>query len=154
MNDWTNPISWLPGLLIFVGWLLFGAMRPVRDFYIVQRLYFGRMDDGSRGARVGAHFEGFADYLAAKAFFDQQETVYISVTDGGGATEAEHSVIVVPSRSKKAAITRAGSNRRGDIHILHQTPLADISRRRRAWVELLKLQAENEVDRRAEAAGN
>jgi hypothetical protein len=55
---------------------------------------------GAGGVRVGAHFEGFADYLAAKAFFDQQETVYISVTDGGGATEAEHSVIVIPSRSK------------------------------------------------------
>jgi hypothetical protein len=49
MNDWTNPISCLPGFQIFVGWLLFGALRPVRDFYIVQRLYFSRMDDGSRG---------------------------------------------------------------------------------------------------------
>ncbi len=129
-----GPSDWSPTFLLLLAWLLYERLRPVKDYYVIQRLYFVRLYlDPWRGNQCSAHYHGFDDYLAAKAVFDLHELEYISVLDDAG-TEAEHSLFIVPARSKTSAINRLRSNKSvAGKELLHRTPYRDILKRRTYW---------------------
>jgi hypothetical protein len=85
------------------SWLLFvlyDALRPIRDYYVLQRHYFERLyEEPWRGKLFAAHYHGFEDYFAAKAAIERHEGVMDDLQQ-----EAEHSVFMVPARNKQAAI--------------------------------------------------
>lgn len=84
MSEWvnTNPRDWALTFLLLLAWLLYNALRPVKDYYVLQRLYFDRLhQDPWRDDQFSAHYHGFDDFLAAKAVFDLYEAEYIQVLD-------------------------------------------------------------------------
>lgn len=132
MAEWIDPRNWTAAFLLFVACLLYEALRPIRDRYIVQRRYFDRIYRPPwRGKLFGEHYEGFDDFLAAKASFDRVESSMLVLDTA--AQEAEHSLFVVPARSKTAAIARLKAGKAHDKHLLHQTPINDILKRRTFW---------------------
>jgi hypothetical protein len=62
------------------------------------------------------------------------ETIYIETLDHEHQ-EAEHSLFMVPARSKSAAITRLRMEKAYDKRLLHVTPFSDILKRRAYWKE-------------------
>jgi hypothetical protein len=131
MSEWTV-------LLLFVAWLLYGALRPVRDYYVLQRLYFDRLYEHPwRGKLSDAHYHGFDDYLAAKAVFDLNEVRFIGGLDDS-VQEAEHSLFMVPARSKSAATARLKAGKAYNKALLDQTLYGNILKRREYWQKAAK----------------
>ena len=76
-------------LLLFGAWVLYVVVRPVRDYYVLQRVYFDRQykepwrgEVPGRSAQAAyVYYHGFDNYLAAKIarkfsllkYFPQQE---------------------------------------------------------------------------------
>jgi hypothetical protein len=133
MTEWGNPWNLAGVFLLFVAWLLYEAVRPVKDFYVLERLYFVRLyEEPWRGEQASDYYHGFDDYLAAKVLFDQHEVEYIGFLDDG-LREAEHSVFMVPARTKLAAITTLKSGKAYQKELLHRTPFGKILQRRAEW---------------------
>jgi hypothetical protein len=138
-------------LLLFGAWVLYVVVRPVRDYYVLHRVYFDRQykeprrgEVPGRGAQTYVYYHGFDNYLAAKAVFDLHESPeYMRVLDTA-SQEAEHSLFMVPARDKAAAIARLKSGVRSK-ELLHKTPYADVLRRRKAASEAV--QSAREADR-------
>jgi len=128
-SEWTN--LWAGAALLLVTWF-FGVVRPVKDYYVLQRLYFDRLYEHPwRGKLFSAYYHGFTDYLAAKAAFELHEVEFMSTLDG--QNEAEHSLFMIPARSKSAAIARLKAGKAYDKELLHKTPIHDILKRRAYW---------------------
>lgn len=118
-----------------VAWALYHLLHAVlcRDYYVLQRLYFERLYEYPwRGKDVVAHYHGFADYCAAKAFFDLYENEYMGVVDDG-RQEAEHNLYMVPAWSKSAAMAHLKATTVSGGALLHKTPNRDILQRRTYW---------------------
>jgi hypothetical protein len=127
-------------LLLFLA--IFVLLYRTRDYYIVQRLYFDRLyRDPWRGKLFAAYYESFDNYLAARALFDLNEGQYISVLDTD-QQEAEHSLFVVPARSKAGAVSRLKAGKAHDKALLHKTPFNVILARRSYWQKAAKEGAE------------
>jgi hypothetical protein len=144
MSEWvnTNPRDWALTFLLLLAWLLYNALRPVKDYYVLQRLYFDRLhQDPWRDDQFSAHYHGFDDFLAAKAVFDLYEAEYIQVLDTA-RTEAEHNLFMISARSKASAISRL---KRGKFilgkELLCKTPYGDILKRRAYWQDEAKAYA-------------
>jgi hypothetical protein len=146
MGEWANPWAWMGGtFLLFIGWLLYDVMRPVKDYYVLQRHYFDRLyEEPWRGQMFAAHYHGFEDYLAAKTLFDRNEHDYNGVLDDS-RQEAEHTLFLVPARNKLAAVKSLKTGKAYPKELLLQTPFREILKRRKYWrEEITRLQ---EVDR-------
>jgi hypothetical protein len=120
-------------LLGFVAsWLLFvlyDALRPIKDYYVLQRHYFERLSEEPwRGKLFAAHYHGFEDYFAAKAVIERHEGVMDDLRQ-----EAEHSVFMVPARNKQAAIKSLKTGKAYRKELLLTTPISEIVKRRRYW---------------------
>jgi hypothetical protein len=136
MADWMNPWILAAVVLLFAAWLLYDAMRPVKDYYVLQRHYFDRIYEPPwRGRQSSAHYHGWDTYLAAKAAFDLHEGEYMRVLDGA-QQEAEHSLFMVPAKSKSAAIARLKTGNAPGKELLHKTPYDDIVKRRTYWKKI------------------
>jgi hypothetical protein len=123
MSDWGNPWNWMGAFVLVVGWLFYDAMRPVKDYYVLQRRYFERLyEEPWRGKQLAAHYHGFDDYLAAKAVFERHEENYINVLDDGGQ-EAEHTLFMTTARTKSAALNRLKTSNAYSKELLLQTYL-------------------------------
>ncbi len=135
MIEWVHPWNWAAIFLLGTIWYFYDGFRPVRDFYVVQRLYFNRVS-GQRRDLDSAHYHGFDDYLAAKACFEWWEA-----NTGGldnSQQEAEHSVLMVPARSKASAVARLKGNAALGKEWLHRTPHDLIRKRREYWAQIAK----------------
>lgn len=133
----SNPLvlAWISAVLgLLAGWLLlvfYNALRPIKDYYVLQRHYFDRLyEDPWRGQLFAAHYHGFADYLAAKAVFERHEVVM-----DDSRQEAEHTIFMVPARSKQAAINSLKAGKAYRTELLIQTPFSEILKRRKYWKE-------------------
>jgi len=132
-GEWTNLWDWAAALVLLAAWLLYSVLRPVRDYYVLQRFYFDRIYEHPwRGKLFGSHYHGFTDYLPAKAAFQLYEVDFMSTLDDG-QNEAEHSLFMVPAKSKSAAMGRLKSGKAFDKELLHKTPIHDILKRRAYW---------------------
>jgi hypothetical protein len=142
--------------LLFGAWVLYVVLYvvvwPVRDYYVLQRVYVDRQykepwrgEVPGRSAQAAyVYYHGFDNYLAAKAVLDLHESPeYMRVLDTT-SQEAEHSLFMVPARNKAAAIARLKSGVRSK-ELLHKTPYADVLRRRKAAREAA--QSAREADR-------
>jgi len=154
MIEWSRTLSWEDHfLLYFLVWLAWLALRPLRDYYILQRLYFDRLHENPwRGKLFAAHYEGFDNYQAAKVVFDDWEANAFNMLDNG-AQEAVHNLFIVPARSKGAAIGRLKPGKANDLlqacslnsqptQLLHTTPTTVIHNRRSYWEKVAKEAAE------------
>jgi hypothetical protein len=131
-SEWTNLWNWAAAALLFVAWFLYGVTRPVKDYYVLQRLYFDRLNEPPwRGKLFSAYYHGFTDYLAAKAAFELHQVEFMSPLDG--QNEVEHSLFMIPARSKSAAIARLKAGKAYDKELLHKTPIHDILKSRAYW---------------------
>lgn len=141
MDGWMSSADWVI-IIPLVVWVVYNAARPIKDYYVIQRLYFDRIYEAPwRGKRSAAHYHGFIDYAAAKAFFDKHETEYMSILDTG-AQEAEHKLFMVSARSKTAAISALVANKASRKELLHSTPYEDILVRRSNWKLYMKTKFE------------
>jgi hypothetical protein len=126
-ENWDSIFS------VFVGaWLLYGVLRPAKDYYVLERRHFDRLYEPPWRGELklcSPYHHGFENYFVAKAAFDLHEG-YLN-TDSG-RTEAEHSLFMVPAKSKSAAIARLKGNKAYDKELLHMTPFRDILKRRKA----------------------
>jgi len=130
-------VSWDLSLLTFfvVAWLAYRILWPDRDYYVLQRLYFQRLfEDPWRGNLLDAHYYGFMDYLPAKVVFDLYEGKYMYMLDTM-MKEAEHTLFLVPAKSKSAAIARIKAGKAYDKESLHYTRHSDIIERRKTAKE-------------------
>ena len=128
--------------MFFFAVLFYDAMRPRKDYYVVQRLYFDRLYEHPwRGKQYSAHCEGFEEYIAAKVWFDLYETTYIGNLDDG-QQDAEHSLFLVPARTKLAAIARLEKGKASDKRLLHRTDYGAILKRRTRWKKVAEEQAQ------------
>jgi hypothetical protein len=135
MNEWLVAPSWGTDLLLIALWLGYRLMRPARDFYILQRLYFDRVyapPCTKRGALFGSHYEGFDDYLAAKASFDWWEKDMLGSLDTG-QQEPEHTLWMVPAKSKWWAEYRLRRDKAFGKAMLLRTPFQSTLKSRYAW---------------------
>jgi hypothetical protein len=140
MGEWANPWNWIGAFLGFVAaWLLsvlYDAFRPVKDYYVLQRHYFERLfEEPWRGKLLSEHYHGFQDYLAAKAVFERLEGYVLDDSQ----QEVEHTLFMVPARSKQAAINNLKTDlKTGKAYrkeLLLQTPFSEILKRRKYWKE-------------------
>jgi hypothetical protein len=135
MKEWLVVPSSGTDLLLIVLWLGYLLMRPGRDFYILQRHYFDRVyahPCTKRGALFASHYEGFDDYLAAKASFDWWEKDMLGNLDTG-QQEPEHTLWMVHAQSKRSAEARLRKNKAYGEAMLHQTPFQYTLKSRYAW---------------------
>ena len=133
MSEWTNPLIGMGVFLLLAAWFLYGALRPVRDYYVLQRLYFERLYEHPwRGPLFAAHYHAFSDYHAAKVVYDRHDIDFMSSLDTA-QQEAEHTLFVIPARSKSAAIARLKADKAYGKELLHKTPYDQILRRREYW---------------------
>lgn len=156
MDYWTHSMSW--GGLLLIAWLAYVAFRPTRDYYVLQRHYFHRIYEPpkplARGKLFAAHYDGFDDYLPAKAAFDLNEGSYLRVLDDGGQ-EAEHKLFAVPARSRARAIARLRTGKAYDKRLVSETPYSEILKRRAYWAkELKELRELEQEEAAAEAAAS
>jgi hypothetical protein len=103
--------------LLLMAWLsLYEAVRPVKDYYVLRvNLYETFLEYPWRDDSVTTNYQGFDDYLAAKAAFDWHEAL---ITQDSNRDE-EHTLVVVSSRSKRGAISQFRSGKEIDRAILH-----------------------------------
>jgi hypothetical protein len=128
MSSILDPVGVIAG-----AYIVCCLLRPMRDFYVVQRRYFERLyDDPWRGHELAVYHHGFDEYLAAKAFFDKYELDYIRGLDDG-VQEAEHSLVVVAARTKISAVNYLSSGKAHRTESVHKTPHSDILKRRKFW---------------------
>ena len=74
MGELTNPGSWTESLLAIPAfWLIYTVLRPVRDFYVVQRLYFDRFT-----SRRGGADSPFPTIMGLMTFSPQKQ--YLTIT--------------------------------------------------------------------------
>lgn len=158
MNEWLNPSVWIITCLFAVLWLFLLALRPPRDYYILQRTYYGRLyGEPWRGEVLSRHYHVFGEYLPAKTLFDRYEQFLLSgyvdigtseadhtllATLDNGIQEAEHVLFMVPARSKGAALARLRARGAYGVEMLHQTRFEDILKRRTYWQKHWKQKAE------------
>jgi hypothetical protein len=134
-SEWTNLWN-RAGAALLIVLFLYGVMRPVKDYYVLQRLYFDRLNEHPwRGKLFSAYYHGFTDYLAAKAAFELHQE-FMSTLDG--QNEVEHSLFMIPARSKSAAIARLKAGKAYDKELLHKTPIHDILKSRAYWQKAAK----------------
>ena len=149
--------SWRSLILILGMWIVYVMLRPKRDYYVLQRHYYNRIHAPpkplGRGELFSAHYEGFDDYLPAKATFDLNEGRYMQVLDDAGQ-EAEHSLFVVPARSKAGAIVRLKAGRAHDKQLVNSTPFTKILERRAFWEREIREQKAFEQEQAAEQGGS
>lgn len=140
MDWWAQYSEWSIYVALFVAWML---LRPVRDFYVLEWLYFRRVykeprrgELPDRGEQIGNSVcMGFDDYLAAKAKFDRSELDHMPRVNDEWK-EAEQRLFVVSARTKAMAIN--GVKWKSGLFslftdqgtLLHKTPDLDIRRRR------------------------
>jgi hypothetical protein len=153
MAEWN---WWAGACLILIAWVL---LRPLRDFYVLEWLYFKRVyedpwrgDLPKRGERIAPFtYQCFDNYLAAKAAFERAEWEHIPRFDDP-STEAEQRLFAVPARTKAMAVK--GVERKGMLFrifsgqpvLLHQTPDAEVRNRRKAVRDYLQSLREAERD--------
>ncbi|MGD0102515.1 MAG: hypothetical protein ABSC06_00580 [Rhodopila sp.] len=139
MNEWTISSGLASASLLAAAWLLHRALRPLKDYYVLQRLYFERLHEPPwRGALAAAFYEGFADYLPGKAYFEDWENLAVDTAQ----QEAEHILFMIPARSKAAARDLLRAGKADGKTILHRTLLSSILDRREYWQ---KIAASNEA---------
>jgi hypothetical protein len=135
--------DFVTSFVLVAAWLAYEVLRPTKDYYVVQRLCFDRLyEEPWRGKLRGSYFQGFMDYLAAKAAFDWHEGVY-----DNGRSEGEHNLFMVSAKSKSAAVVRLKAGKAYDKELLHQTPYGDILERRKNWQIEAKAFAEAYADK-------
>jgi len=139
MNELTISLGLASACLLAVAWLLYRALRPLKDYYVLERLYFERLHEQPwRGALVAAFYEGFADYLPGKAYFEDWENLAVDTAE----QEAEHTLFMIAARSKAAARDLLRTGKADGKTILHRTPVIGILDRREYWK---KITAPNEA---------
>ena len=130
--------------VLVIAWAGFYFLRPSKDYYVLQRSYFRRLHESPwRGMAEGIHHRCFTDYLAAKAAFDVFENYKLNTDPWGN--EAEHSLFLVPAKSKAAAISRLKAGNAYDKQLLNQTPFAEVSNGRKEWLETQKSLGEHQI---------
>lgn len=147
LRDMLAEVPILFGMLV-LGYLVYIIIRPMRDYYVLQRMYYNRIHDPpSRGSLFSENYDGFDSYLAAKAAFECMES-YNILNDCN--QEAEHIVLVVPARSKAAAVERMRKNKGRGGYVIHKTPFTLTLQRRRTWAEADRESREYEQRHKAE----
>ncbi len=135
MSEWLNSWTWTGAFMIVGASAIYGTLRPVRDYYVLQRQYFVLLDEAPwRGKEEAAYYHAFVDYLAAKAAFDQIE----ETTSEEISQEIDNRMFMVPARSKSGAIARLKSGKARDKELLHRTPGSIFYRRREHWWKAAK----------------
>jgi hypothetical protein len=140
MSLWTTPLSWAGILLIFVAWFLHGALRPVRDYYVLKGQFFHVLDKAPWRKEFRTLYRGFTDYHAAKTAFDKHESyhwwmVLADPNPQAANPEVIHNLFMVSARSKQQAIARLKSEKHRDKELLHETPGSSLMRNRTLWAE-------------------
>ena len=120
--------------VLVIAWAGYRFLRASKDYYVLRRSYFRRIQEAPwRGMTESVHYHVFTDYTASKAAFDVFENYNMNRDVSGN--EAEHSLFLVPAKSKVMAISRLKGGKAYDKELLNQTPFAEISESRRAWLE-------------------
>lgn len=113
---WFSTTFLVFGALIVIAIKAYQALRPVRDFYVLQRNSFDRLSEPPwRGELFATYYSSFEDYGAAKAAFDKNESYLDHLEDG------ENRLFAVSAKTKSDAVSVVKKGRFG-TELLHSTP--------------------------------